>query len=245
VPIYLLIFAFDVVLMIHAIKTGRFSPWFYVILMLPGLGGAIYVVVELIPEWTGSHKGRKARQQIASALNPMGKYRALADQLAIVDTISNRAALAQEALNLGRFDEAREHYHMILERPLGDEPAYMLGKARAEYGMNRFADGIASLEELKARWPDFQSADGHLLYAMALEGAGRNDEALSNYQGVGAYFPGAEPRVRQAQLLARLGRAEEARKVAADVVLTLGRAAAYVRRNQKQWLSEAKKLAAG
>ncbi len=102
---------------------------------------------------------------------------------------------------------------------------------------------IATLEELKRRWPDYKSADGHLLYAMALEKAGRNDEALANYAAVGQYFPGPEPRVRQAQLLQRLGRGDEARALAEDVVRTLGRAPAHVRQNQRQWLESAQKLA--
>ncbi|MGD1038297.1 MAG: tetratricopeptide repeat protein [Roseiarcus sp.] len=102
---------------------------------------------------------------------------------------------------------------------------------------------IRTLEDLKARWPDYQSAEGHLLYATALEKAGRNDEALANYAAVGQYFPGAEPRVRQAELLQRLGRDGDARELAQDIVRTLTRAPAHVRRNQRQWLASAQKLA--
>jgi hypothetical protein len=40
-----LIFAFDVILIVHAAKTGRFWPWAYVILFLPGIGGLAYVLV--------------------------------------------------------------------------------------------------------------------------------------------------------------------------------------------------------
>jgi hypothetical protein len=78
---------------------------------------------------------------------------------------------------------------------------------------------------------------------MALEKAGRNDEALANYADVGQYFPGPEPRVRQAQLLQRLGRDGEARSLAEDIVRTLGRAPAHVRKSQRQWLASAQKLA--
>lgn len=242
-PFGIILTLIDIALIVHAIKTGRFSPWFYVILFLPGIGAAIYVVVELIPEWTGSYQGQKARRKIATTLNPTGRYKQLVDELGIVDTISNRSALAEECLRLGKFDEALAQYNGIIEKPLGDEPSFMLGRARAEYGLGRFADTVATLEELKRRWPDYNSSDGHLLYARALEGVGRNEEALDNYEGVGRYFPGSEPRVRQAQLLARLGRAEEAKALAEDIVRTLGRAPAHVRQNQKAWLAQAKQLA--
>ena len=119
----------------------------------------------------------------------------------------------------------------------------MLGRARAEFGLGRFPDAVSTLEELKRRWPDYNSSDGHLLYARALEGAGRAEEALENYEGVGRYFPGSEPRERQAQLLARLGRPEDAKALAEDVVRTLGRAPAHVRANQKSWLALARQIA--
>ncbi|HYA73204.1 MAG TPA: hypothetical protein VEF36_08585, partial [Roseiarcus sp.] len=60
---------------------------------------------------------------------------------------------------------------------------------------------------------------------------------------VGQYFPGAEPRVRQAELLRKLGRDDDARSLAEEVVRTLSRAPAHVRQTQRQWLASAQKLA--
>jgi len=239
----ILITLVDVALIVHAAKTGRFSPWGFIILYLPGIGALAYVVVELLPEWFGSYKVRRARRQFAGAIDPTGRYRQLHDELEIVDTIANRSALAQECLALGKYDEALGQYDAILARPLGEEPGFMLGKARAEYGLGDAAAAIATLEELERRWPAYRSADGRLLYATALEMAGRNDEALANYLDVGRHYPGAEPRVRQAQLLQRLGREAEARAIAEEVVRTLDRAPAHVRRSQRQWLASAQKLA--
>ena len=121
----------------------------------------------------------------------------------------------------------------------------MLGKARAEFGMKNPLAAVATLEQLKTRWPEYQSADGHLLYATALENAGRDSDPLAHYAEVSRYFPGAEPRVRQAQLLQRVGRSEESRALAEDVVKTLNRAPCHVRRNQREWLAIAQKLARG
>jgi len=98
--------------MIHAAKTGRFMPWFYIILFLPGIGAMAYVVVELVPQWFGSSGAQRTRRQLATSLNPTGRYRQLQDELSVVDTIANRAALAEECLRLGKFEEAK-----LLERP--------------------------------------------------------------------------------------------------------------------------------
>jgi hypothetical protein len=245
VPVATLLLIINVILIVHAVKTGRFTPWFYVLLFLPGVGAAVYVVVELLPEWLGSYKGQVARRNVARVVNPGRRYRDLTDELALVDTVANRAALAAECLNLRKFGEASLHYAAIIANPLADEPQFFLGKARAEFGQGQSAAAIATLDELRRHWPEFQSADGHLLYAIALEENGRNDEALANYAKLSQYFPGVEPRVREAQLLQKLGRQADARALAAEVVNGLRRAPSYVRRSQRQWFSLARKLERG
>jgi hypothetical protein len=231
--------ALDVALVFHASKTGRAQPWCYIILMVPGIGALAYIVVELIPGWFGTYEGQKARARIGRALNPEKAYRALKDQLEIADTIANREALAQECLTLGRFDEAREQYDAILTMPLGEEPGFMLGRARAEFGLGRFTVARATLDDLRGRWPDWESADGHLLYARTLEEDGRIGEAIAEYHALSAYYVGAEPRVRHGLALRKLGREAEARALLADVVLRMSRAPKFARKIQAEWISMA------
>ena len=201
-PVGIVFTLVSVGLMVHAAKTGRFMPWFYVILFLPGLGALAYVLVELVPEWTGSYRGQRARRQIASTLNPKGRYRELVDELAVVDTIANRSALAEECLRLGKFEEARAQYETISPARWATRPVFLLGRARAEFGLGagrtggRLARGTAN-----SAGRTTSPLDGHLLYARALEETGRVEEALLNYEDVARYYPGSEPRVRQARLL--------------------------------------------
>ena len=140
-PIGIIIAVLDIALIVHAAKTGRFMPWGFVILFLPGIGALAYVVVELLPEWLGAYKVRQARGRIAGAINPTGRYRQLKEELEIVDTIANRSALAGECLALRNYDEALAQYDKILANPLGEEPSFMLGKARAEFGFGRGRSG--------------------------------------------------------------------------------------------------------
>jgi|GEM_PF-5120449 len=76
---------------------------------------------------------------------------------------------------------------------MGDAPANMLGKARAVFGDRRFWETVALLDELRRRWPDFEYAEGHLLYARALQESGRMAEAVEEYRAVSAYYSGANP----------------------------------------------------
>ncbi len=233
------VYSIAIAMAFHAVKTGRFWPWFYVIMFLPGLGAFAYLIMELLPEWTGSYQGRKARASIKKALDPEGTYRTLKTEVEIANTIKNREALAQECLMLGRFDEARAQYDTILTMHMGDEPGYMVGRARAEFGLGRFADARATLDELRRRWPDWQSGDGHLVYARALEEEGRVAEAVNEYRSLSNYYAGAEPRVRLGLALRKLGREAEARTVLADVVRQMSRAPKFARKTQAEWISMA------
>jgi hypothetical protein len=98
---------------------------------------------------------------------------------------------------------------------------------------------------LRKRWPDYQSAEAHLLYARALEESGRTDDALYEYQAVANYYPGAEARVRYGLLLDKAGRQSEAKAVFTEVLTQLKRAPKYVRRVQAAWIALAEKALRG
>jgi hypothetical protein len=241
----LILLVIEVVLIVHAAKTGRFMPWGLIILLLPAIGSLVYVVVELVPEWFGSAQAQRARARLASTLDPGKRYRTLTEQIDVTDTIANRSALADECLALGKFDEAERHYDHILTLPMGDDAVYALGKARAQFGLGHAAEAVATLDDLRARWPDYQSADAHLLYARALEDSGHTDEALAEYQAVANYCPGAEARVRYGLLLDKAGRQAEAKKLLTETLAGLKRAPKYVRSAQAEWMALAEKTLRG
>jgi hypothetical protein len=241
VPFALVILLLDITLVYHASRTGRLQPWAFIILMIPVIGAFAYILVELVPEMLSGPGAQQARRRVASRLDPEKRYRELSDRLAATDTVANRVALAAECLKIDRFGEAEGHYDHILKLPMGSEPVYALGKAKAEFGRNRPAMALATLEDLQRRWPDFQSAEGHLLYARALAEVGRLDEALEEFNAVATYFPGAEARVRYGLLLNLMGRTGEAKVVFAELLLQMKRAPKYLREAQAEWISIAEK----
>jgi len=241
-PLFLLLVIIDAMLVVHAVRTGRAQPWAFIILFAPYIGAIAYVVAVLVPDLMGSRQSQQAQRTIAKALNPEKRYRELSDAVEIADTIANRAALAEECMALERFEEAKRHFEVILARPMGEEPVYMVGKARAQFALNQAADTIAILDDVRARFPDYQSADAHLLYARALEACARTAEALQEYRALSDYFVGAEARVRYGLLLARLGREGEAKAWLTEVLTQLRRAPAHVRKAQAEWISLAEKV---
>lgn len=244
-PLAALILALDVALVLHAAKTGRFTPWGYIILMLPGIGAAAYVFIELMPAWLGTHQGQKAQSCVLKAINPDKRYRELRDALEVADTIAARAALAEECSATGRHDEAFTLYEGVIQTPMGREPKFVVGKARALLDLGHAADAVQTLDDMRREWPQYDSADAHLLYARALEAAGRGEEALYEFAELAKYYAGAEPALRRARLLRALGRLDESRAAADEMLRAYRRAPRHVKRNQAEWLSEAEKLARG
>jgi hypothetical protein len=233
----LLLALVDVVLVIHAAKTGRFWPWGAVILAIPGFGALAYFLMEILPEWMGSAQGQRARHRVVKTLDPDKQYRLLTDQLEVADTIANRAALAEECLELGKFEEALRHYEHVLTLPMGDEAIYALGKARAQFGLGHAAETVDALDAVRARWPNYQSAEAHLLYARALEECGRTEEALFEYQAVANYYAGAEARTRYGLLLDKLGRHADSKIVLGEVLTRFKRGPRHVRRMEAEWIA--------
>lgn len=236
----LIILASTIFCVVHAARSGRFWPWGYVVIFLPGFGAAAYFLFEILPEWRHDPKARKAQAQLVQAIDPGRRYRALREELDFTDTIGNRANLAEECLALGKYDEALALYEGMIKLPQGDEPAYFLGKARAQFGLGQFEDALASLDTLKAQWPNFRSQEAHLLYARSLEAAGRFGEALAEYVSLSAYYAGAEARVRQMLLLDRMGRGAEAKQLAGEIVQQFKRSPPFARKQQAEWLSRAR-----
>jgi hypothetical protein len=240
-PFAVALLMLDVMFVWHAARTGRMCPWAFIILAIPGFGALAYLAIEIAPEWLGSVEGQKARATLDRKLDPLRRYRELTRALAVADTVANRAALAEECLGVEGCEEAKLHFEAILRQPQGAEPVFMLGKARAEFGLGEFGAAIATLDELRALWPQFQSADAHLLYARALDGAGRSEDAVAEYEALVEYFPGAEARVRYGELLTAIGRGREARAMFLEVKERAARAPAYARRMQAEWIAVADK----
>jgi hypothetical protein len=120
----------------------------------------------------------------------------------------------------------------------------MLGLARAQFAKGDPNACRATLDDLIRLNPEFKSADGHLLYAQALEAEGNVSKALDEYQALSGYYPGAEASARYAQLLQMQGRDSEARHVAQELLDGARMAPAHYRRSQRFWLDQAKRILA-
>jgi hypothetical protein len=239
-PLLILSLLVQVLLVVHCIRTGRNTIWIWVLVLVP-FGWIAYLAVEILPELFRNRTTRRAVRGVSRALDPQQDLRRLETKLRVSGDVATRQRYADELMRQGRYAEAISEYQQTLTGLYEHDPNLLLGLARAQFAAGDAAAARATLDGLIARNPDFKSADGHLLYARALESEGRSEAALSEYATLAQYYAGAEARLRYGQLLRRSGRLAEARQVLEELLDHARLAPRHYRRAQRAWLDAAQR----
>jgi hypothetical protein len=239
IPLYLLSALLSVALIVHCIKTGRNTIWVFVMLAFPFLGSLVYFCSEILPGLLGSRASRRAVRGIRSTLDPEGDLRKLENEVKVTGNVQSRQRYADELVRLGRAAEAVSVYKSCLTGVFAEDPKLLLGMAQTQFAAGDAAGARRTLDDLIAKNPEFKSADGHLLYARAVETEGDFEKALSEYSTLAAYYPGAEAAVRYAKLLKRQGHQPQAREVLEGLLERAKFAPAHYKKAQSEWLDEA------
>ncbi len=234
----------QMLLIIHVMKTGRPFYWAWILLLAPGVGAAAYLIAEILPEMRNTMGGRRAMRTVKRTLDPGGELRRRQVEHRLSGSVDAARHLAAELMDNGRYGEAVTHYRTALTGIYETDPDLMLGLATAQFGDGDTEGCRETLDALKEHNPEFRSAEGHLLYARALESCEETEAALQEYSALAGYYPGAEARVRYAQLLERMEKPELARQEYAQILAAAELAPKHFRKAQKQWISQAKDGAA-
>jgi len=240
-PLLLLSYVIQALLIVHCIKTGRNQLWIWVLAMLPVASIIAYTAAELVPSLLRSRATQRTVKGMKKALDPEANLRRLAQQAQISGGVDASQRHAEELLRLGRAAEAADIYRKVLRGLYEHDPNLMLCLARAQFAAAQFTDARGTLDELIRRNPEFRSSEAHLLYARTLEQEGLAQRALDEYKALAGYFPGAEAAVRYAQLLRAQGERDQARQVLKGLLDQSAVAPAHYRRTQEEWLKQAER----
>ncbi|MDH4047061.1 MAG: tetratricopeptide repeat protein [Gammaproteobacteria bacterium] len=238
-PLLILSVIVQIALVVHVMRTGRAVYWIYLIVFVPMIGSIAYLIVELLPELSGNPQARGALRSIRKKLDPEADIRQHQRMHKLSGSVDAARHLAGELTASGRYEEAIRHYEAALTGLYEHDPDLMLGLAQARFGNGDFAKARETLDVLIEKNPDFRSAEGHLLYARSVEQCGDLHKAEEEYRAVAAYYPGAEAKVRFAQLLERQGKPAEALAEYEDIVTSAELAPRHYRKAQKTWIAEA------
>jgi hypothetical protein len=227
----------DLLCIIHVYRTGRPQWWYLVIVMFPMLGALAYLIFEILPQSGGT----RVVKRVIKVIDPGADLKARIREVERCGSVDNKAALADELISSGQFDDAIDLYKSCLVGLHADQPSLVFGLAEAYFYKRDVDHAVATLDRVIELEPWFRSGEAKLLRARALAGIGRSEEALAQYEAILEHFPGEEARCRYASLLALLGRVEQAEKVLAEAEKRASLNGRPYARNNKEWLEGAKK----
>jgi hypothetical protein len=236
VSIYLII---AIGLAVHAMKTGRSPWWLFILLFLPYIGSIAYVLVEIVPELFRTRAARQVGSGIGTMLDPDKEWRARMAQAELVDSVDSKRALAEECEKRGQWQDAIRLYQTAATGIFADDPAVLLGLARAQLGSGDAQACLETLHKLEEQG-NLRNQEAHLLLARALESTGHTAEALEQYEGVSRYYAGFEARSRYALLLLKQGSVEQARALFREIVSASSARPVVVTQSDKEWIRVAK-----
>lgn len=234
--IFILCLVLQVVLVVHAMHRHRRDGWLLLLVMLPGVGALLYLLLTLwdtVLRW--------ARVPASPVTDPGRELHRRRATLAVSDNLLNRLALALACLKHGRYGEAAELFENLDAGECHDDPLILLGLARSQFALEQFKGAKQSLDRLIAANPNFRSETGHLLYARSLEALGEVRDALHEYEVLTSYSPAPEALCRRALLLTNLGRPGEAKALYQTLLERLRRAPRKVARLHHQWITLAER----
>jgi hypothetical protein len=225
----------------HCTQTGRTQPWLYIIMLVPGIGPAAYVLFEIFPDMANTRRGRRVFTDVRTILDPDREYRERQAEVELSGTPAAKVALAEECARKGMNDDAIRLYRSALTGIHADDPAMLLGLARMQIGGCDYSGCQQTLDLLREKNPTFDSADGHLIYARALEGQNKITEATIEYEALVGYYPGYEAKSRYGLFQQKLGNIEKARSIFEGVVKSYKQLPRHAQQLNREWYEVARR----
>jgi len=232
--------AFQAFCLIHAIRTKRDNMWFYIILLFPGIGSAVYFFAEMLPDLKRSRKAKQVVRGVMKSIDPQLDLRRASRDLRMSDNVDNKLKLAEQCIEQNIYEEAEELYESCLNGVYQHDPNVLLKLAEVQFLQDKHAQAKTSLDRLIKENPEFKSQEGHLLYARCLEALEDTEAALEEYKVLDSYYSGAEAKCRYALLLKKQGMTEKAHALFQEITNYAKDAPSFYRKAQKTWITMAK-----
>ncbi len=235
IPVFGVSLIFSIILCVHVVRTNQNMYWLWLILIIPWLGGIVYIAAIIVPELLGGRTARRVGSAARQTLDPGRAYRTAKADYDQSPTVAHAMHLAAAAMALGRHDEAEALYRQSAQGVHADDPALLLGHANALIELGRFAEALNALERLGQDAGRGRTPQAALALGRAYEGLGRASEADTAYEWAAGRLPGLEAYGRYAAFLARSGRRAEAQEALTEMDHRIKSADPYFRREAKTW----------
>ncbi len=224
---------------VHAVRHRQNIYWLFVLFAFPALGSLVYFFAVFLPGLRQSRGAYVAARAITQFVDP---DRAVRESRAAFDnapTVANRMRLGAALMEAGNVQEAMQHYEAAANGPFANDPAVLLGLARAQFAMNRYQAADTALANLFAAHRQMRhQAQSALLYARTRAALDAPD-ARAAFETALACASDAAPRCLFADWLAAQPQEADHRRAAAlyrDILQDGKHWPRHAREHNREWL---------
>jgi len=224
-----ILWLFQIALIIHVYRTGRPYWWIWLLFSLPIVGGAAYLLIEVMPGWRsprGLFHGMKPR-----------KWRIvdLRQEVEESETVENRLKLAGELFAGGDVKGAHGVAVECLRGVFKDDPRTLFVVATYKHALGCNADALALLDKANLQRDRMLALEVERLRGDCLLELKQFAAAEAAYETIVGRYIGEAPRYGLAVVYENTGRLDEAITTWTDIRHRFRRASSAWRRTEKKW----------
>jgi hypothetical protein len=218
---------------LHFVRRRPETYWIWIILMFGGVGAAIYIAVEVLPD-AGLLRG-------AVQVFPRRKrIKELEGLILDNPSVGNYEELGDLYLDDRQFARARDCFDRVLAKSTSIDPFYR--RALCALALNDLAAAAADLEHVIARDPKYDYLRAAGLRAHALATLGHREQADALFTQTLQTSTLSETQYNYACFLTAQGRHAEAREWAERILRKKATMPDYIRRRERPWFRKARGL---
>jgi hypothetical protein len=230
--------AFNVWMLVDAYRRRAETYWLWIILGVPG-GSLAYLFLVKLRDRDVQALGRRL---LASFERPPPPE-LLRERYEDSPSFANRLALAQGLADAGQHAESITHFEALLAtRP--DDADALYGRAVCELDLGDAAAAVLTLERLIDLVPSYREYAAWAELADALQRQGKSNESLEALRSLVSHTPRMPHQILLARQLVRMGKVAEATALLERALREHDRSPRYVRRNDRGWAREARRMIA-
>lgn len=225
--------AFMIWMLVDAYRRGAEFFWYWIILLVPVVGAWAYFFAVKFGDYRGLQVGSLFQRRAS-----LDELRFRAEQ---TPTLSNRVALAQRLIERGEHAGAVPFLEAALQQETDHATAlYSLAVCHKE--ASRFDQAVPLLEKVLAHDPSWSNYRAWHLLIEVRGLSGDPAGALEHCQKLARIAPMLQHQCLLAEHLVAAGQHHEARIALERSLQTHAYAPGYVRRRDRRWASQAKRL---
>lgn len=209
---YYIIAALQVYCIYHLIKNRNQYYWIFLILFIPVIGSAIYILTQIY----NKRNTEKIQEGLTAVLTPSKKVKDLEKKLEFSDTYQNRINLAEAYFEMKNFEKAITHYEIAL-KDKDQNNFFVIKKLIASYyHTHNFDRAVFYGDQIKDEL-DFRTKNVQFLYGLALNELGRDVEAEAQLRQIDERYSNYNERLALAKFLQNKGKTEDAQEILEDL----------------------------